>query len=147
MAGRWEHRVSGRKDDQVKIRGYRIEIGEVENRLSEIAGIKEAVVTVRGGEKTGKYLCAYVTGEEKIDTEKVKRELGRSLPTMVPEYVVEMEKLPLTRNGKVDRKALPVPEKQGEGSVSYEAPISGIEKKLAGMWSEVLGIDRVGSKR
>ncbi|MEV2395949.1 amino acid adenylation domain-containing protein [Paenibacillus larvae] len=135
----------GRKDDQVKIRGYRIEIGEVENRLSEIAGIKEAVVTVRGGEKTGKYLCAYVTGEEKIDTEKVKRELGRSLPDyMVPEYVVEMEKLPLTRNGKVDRKALPVPEKQGEGSVSYEAPISGIEKKLAGMWSEVLGIDRVG---
>ncbi|MDT2241841.1 hypothetical protein P7H22_18005 [Paenibacillus larvae] len=56
----------------------------------------------------------YVTGEEKIDTEKVKRELGRSLPDyMVPEYVVEMEKLPLTRNGKVDRKALPVPEKQG----------------------------------
>ncbi|MDT2285168.1 hypothetical protein P7H17_02250 [Paenibacillus larvae] len=72
-------------------------------------------------------------GEEKIDTEKVK-ELGRSPPDyMVPEYVVEMEKLPLTRNGKVDRKALPVPEKQGEGSVSYEAPISGIEKKLAGM--------------
>ncbi|MEV3124052.1 amino acid adenylation domain-containing protein [Paenibacillus larvae] len=135
----------GRKDDQVKIRGYRIEIGEVENRLSEIAGIKEAVVTVRGGEKTGKYLCAYVTGEEKIDTEKVKQELGRSLPDyMVPEYVVEMEKLPLTRNGKVDRKALPAPEKQGEGSVSYEAPVSGIEKKLAEIWGEVLDIDRVG---
>ncbi|MDT2276504.1 hypothetical protein P7H20_19080 [Paenibacillus larvae] len=75
----------------------------------------------------------------------MKRELGSNLPDyMVPEYVVEMEKLPLTRSRKVDRKALPVPEKQGEGSVSYEAPISGIEKKLAGMWSEVLGIDRVG---
>ncbi|MDT2241862.1 AMP-binding protein [Paenibacillus larvae] len=67
--GRWSEdgniEFLGRKDDQVKIRGYRIEIGEVENRLSEIAGIKEAVVTVRGGEKTGKYLCAGVTGKRR----------------------------------------------------------------------------------
>ena len=135
----------GRKDDQVKIRGYRIEIGEVESRLSKVEGIKEAVVTVRGEEESGKYLCAYVTGEEKIEAEKVKEQLSRSLPEyMIPEYVVEMEKLPLTRNGKVDRKALPAPEKQEEGNTRYEAPANEIEEKLVEIWSEVLGIERIG---
>ena len=137
----------GRKDDQVKIRGYRIEIGEVESRLSKVEGIKEAVVTVRGEEESGKYLCAYVTGEEKIEAEQVKQQLSRSLPEyMIPEYVVEMEKLPLTRNGKVDRKALPAPEKQEEGKSHYEAPANEIEKKLSEMWTEVLGIERIGVK-
>ncbi|MDT2261000.1 hypothetical protein P7H06_17865 [Paenibacillus larvae] len=67
VAGRYEHRVSGEKrdDHRVKIRGYRLKLGKWRTDLVEIAGIKEAVVTVRGGEKTGKYLCAYVTGEEK----------------------------------------------------------------------------------
>ncbi|MFB6367876.1 amino acid adenylation domain-containing protein, partial [Paenibacillus elgii] len=111
----------GRKDDQVKIRGYRIELGEVENRLAELEGVKDSAVIARSREGREAYICAYVTGPGETEGTAIKERLRKSLPEyMIPEYVVVLEKLPLTRNGKVDRKALPDP---GSGpSADYEAP-------------------------
>ncbi|MGE5340609.1 MAG: amino acid adenylation domain-containing protein [Candidatus Omnitrophota bacterium] len=104
----------GRIDHQVKILGYRIELGEIENRLTRVAGIKEAVVMDREDREGKKYLCAYVTGKEgKIGipgTVELKKQLSGVLPDyMIPSYFVPMDTLPLTANGKIDRKALPEP--------------------------------------
>ncbi|MCP5046127.1 MAG: AMP-binding protein, partial [bacterium] len=104
----------GRLDYQVKIRGYRIEPGEIENRLRQIDRIKEAVVIDRKNRDGEKYLCGYlVPGEEereRFDVVELRKTLALNLPDyMVPAYFVQVEKLPLTSNGKVDRKALPEP--------------------------------------
>ncbi|MDT2285151.1 hypothetical protein P7H17_02165 [Paenibacillus larvae] len=117
----------------------------MENRLSEIAGIKEAVVTVRGGREDREVPVCLCNGEEKIDTEKVKQELGRS-PAGLRYRACGGDGEAAADEERESRPAarLPAPEKQGEGSVSYEAPVSGIEKKLAEIWGEVLDIDRVG---
>ncbi|MBD8496930.1 non-ribosomal peptide synthetase [Paenibacillus arenosi] len=147
--GRWMEDGSidflGRKDHQVKIRGHRIELGEVENRLAELPGVKESVVTVssRAGEES--FLCAYVTGTT-TDISVLKKQLTERLPDyMVPEYVVLLERLPLTPNGKVDRKALLEPDGETVGGMtSYKEPSTDIERKLAVIWSEVLGIEQVG---
>ncbi|MBD8496925.1 non-ribosomal peptide synthetase [Paenibacillus arenosi] len=147
--GRWMEDGSieflGRKDHQVKIRGHRIELGEVENRLAELPGVKESVVTVGSTIGEESFLCAYVTGAE-LNISEMKKQLGERLPDyMIPEYVVVLERLPLTPNGKVDRKALPeVEEATGGGSADYIAPSTDIERNLAAIWCDVLGIDQIG---
>ncbi|WP_127573070.1 non-ribosomal peptide synthetase, partial [Paenibacillus xylaniclasticus] len=112
--GRWmpdgNLEILGRIDNQVKIRGYRIELGEIEVQLSKLADIQEAIVLAVDvhGEKT---LCAYVISNEQLSAAMLKRQLGRVLPSyMVPSYVIQLERMPLTVNGKLDRKALPKPE-------------------------------------
>ncbi|QSQ15806.1 non-ribosomal peptide synthase/polyketide synthase [Myxococcus landrumensis] len=130
----------GRKDRQVKVRGYRIELGEVEEGLKQQAGVREAVVVVRGAGLVG-----YVVGE--VEASRVKEGMRRVLPEyLVPSVVVVLEELPLTRNGKVDREALPAPE-EVEKRAEYEAPETELERKLAEVFEEVLGAKkRVGRK-
>jgi amino acid adenylation domain-containing protein len=134
----------GRLDNQVKIRGFRIEIGEIESKLSEIDGIKEAAVVAveKGGEK---WLCAYIVKESGLQIEKIKEQLANLLPGyMVPPCFVCLEKLPLTPNGKLDKKALPVPEFHADREYDYKAPETPTEKQLAKIWQEVLGVTEVG---
>ncbi|WP_430058812.1 amino acid adenylation domain-containing protein [Paenibacillus alvei] len=139
--GRLEH--LGRIDHQVKIRGYRIEPGEIEAHLLRVEGVKEAVVTVAAGEM--QELCAYVTGSGELTAQAMRSKLAAGLPSyMIPSHFIRLEKMPLTPNGKLDRKALPAPEGTLSTGTEYIAPRTTTEAKLAQLWQEVLGLERVG---
>nr|WP_231515113.1 non-ribosomal peptide synthetase [Paenibacillus sp. UNC217MF] len=143
--GRLEH--LGRIDHQVKIRGYRIEPGEIEAHLLRIDGVKEAVVTVVTGEteRGEQELCAYVTGSSELTAQAMRIKLAAGLPSyMIPSHFIHLEKMPLTPNGKVDRKALPAPDGALSIGTEYAAPRTATEAKLAQLWQEVLGLERVG---
>jgi acyl-coenzyme A synthetase/AMP-(fatty) acid ligase/acyl carrier protein len=139
----------GRVDEQVKIRGFRIELGEVAAGLREQEGVRECVVIAReeaGGEKR---IVAYVVmeqGEREVSGGEMREELKKRLPEyMIPSAIVKMEELPLTRNGKVDRKALPeVAEGERGVRTSYVAPRTPVEEIIAAIFIEVLSIERVG---
>ncbi|UCH96976.1 MAG: amino acid adenylation domain-containing protein, partial [Candidatus Aminicenantes bacterium] len=128
----------GRIDHQVKIRGFRVEPGEIESRLLNYPGIKEVVVLLQEEERGDKYLCAYVVADGENVISELRECLSKELPDyMIPSYFMQLEKIPLTPNGKVNRKELPKPElKAGEG---YTAPRDEIERKLVEIWSKVLG--------
>ena len=133
----------GRIDQQVKIRGFRVELGEIESRLLEIKPIKEAAVIALEDDSGGKYLCAYIVEDEETHPEDLRRKLSENLPDyMVPLYFVKLEKMPLTRNSKIDKRALPAPERGSE--TQYCAPRNNLEVKLAGIYCEVLARERVG---
>jgi amino acid adenylation domain-containing protein/non-ribosomal peptide synthase protein (TIGR01720 family) len=136
----------GRRDHQVKLRGFRIELGEIEAALGRGAGVGDVVVVVREDEPGQKRLVGYVTGREgaTLEVAELRRELGRRLPEyMVPSAIVVLPALPLSPNGKVDRRALPRPE--GPASVSpSETPRTPAEEVLARIWSEVLRVRAVG---
>ena len=137
----------GRRDEQVKVRGYRIELGEIEAQLRQHRQVKEAVVIVREDRAGEKRLVAYVVGEavEPPSSVQLRNYLVDKLPGyMVPSAIVVMESMTLTANGKVDRKALPAPEAVGRESQSYEAPQGAVEEILAGIWQELLQVERVG---
>ncbi len=138
----------GRRDFQVKIRGYRIELGEIESRILEIKEVKAAVVLAKDSEKIGRYLVAYIIPEsEQIlpDREEWQSILQKSLPGyMVPGFYVMMERFPLTSNGKIDRNAFPEPHEFPSKQQEYHAPESQVEKKLVQVWSELLGVEKVG---
>jgi len=133
----------GRNDFQVKIRGFRIELGEIEARLGEHEAVREAVVIAR--EANGDVrLVAYYVGEE-VDAALLRAHLGSTLPDyMLPAAYVRLETMPLTTNGKLDRKALPAPEGYAYAAREYEAPVGETEIALAEIWAEVLGLERVG---
>ncbi|MDR4435229.1 non-ribosomal peptide synthetase [Bacillus tequilensis] len=136
----------GRIDHQVKIRGYRIEIGEVEAALLQLESIKEAVV-IAIEEEGSKQLCAYLSGNESLNTAQLKRHLLNKLPAyMIPAYFVQIEKMPITANGKVDRKALPAPEGNRLTGTEYAAPGTLIEKQLADIWKDILALSDPGIK-
>ncbi|MFA8434934.1 MAG: amino acid adenylation domain-containing protein, partial [Marinifilaceae bacterium] len=128
----------GRIDHQVKVRGFRIELGEIESALLGHAHTKECVVVTRE-EKGDKCLCAYVVLQEGGDVEELRSYLSGLLPDyMVPGYFVALDALPLTANGKVNRRGLPAPEfRAGE---DYVGPANYLEEKLVSIWSEVLHI-------
>ncbi|MCK5057481.1 MAG: amino acid adenylation domain-containing protein, partial [Candidatus Aminicenantes bacterium] len=131
----------GRIDNQVKIRGFRIELGEIEKRLSEHARVRQAVVMGRSAPGGDRYLVAYVVAEHEREND-LRNFLAVTLPDyMVPGRFVFLEKIPLTPNGKVDRKALPEPQVL-TGGQGYTAPRDAVEEKLVKIWSEVLGLDR-----
>lgn len=134
----------GRKDHQVKIRGYRVELGEIENQLLKYEDIREAVAVDRTDARGSKYLCVYFVSDRDITLSELREHLSGELPDyMMPAYFVRMERLPLTSNGKMDRKALPEPETVIEG-VEYEAPRNETEQKLVDIWSQILGVEKIG---
>ncbi|MCU9591018.1 bacillomycin D non-ribosomal peptide synthetase BamC [Bacillus velezensis] len=136
----------GRIDHQVKIRGYRIEIGEVEAALLQLESVKETVV-IAIEEEGSKQLCAYLSGDDSLNTAQLKRHLLNKLPAyMIPAYFVQMEKMPITANGKIDRKALPAPEGNRLTGTEYEAPGTLIEKQLAEIWKNILALSDPGIK-
>ncbi|NKZ06031.1 non-ribosomal peptide synthetase [Actinomadura latina] len=127
----------GRSDQQVQLRGFRIELGEIESALARHDAVSDAAVIVRDDR-----LVAYVVGSG-ADSSELRRFAGKDLPDyMVPAVVVELDALPLTVNGKLDRKALPAPDFAGK--VSSRAPRTAEEETLAGLFAEVLGLERVG---
>ncbi|HEX3526901.1 MAG TPA: amino acid adenylation domain-containing protein, partial [Thermoanaerobaculia bacterium] len=137
----------GRVDHQVKIRGFRVEPGEIESALVEHPAVEAAVVVLRESDSGERRLVAYVVAEEDHPPEalELRSFLRERLPEyMVPSAFVVLEALPLTPNGKVDRRALPAPERTDTGADVYIAPRSTLEQTIAGIWQEVLGLDRVG---
>jgi amino acid adenylation domain-containing protein len=138
----------GRKDAQVKIRGHRVELIEVENALLETGRIREAAVAAREDRFGDARLVAYIVPERRPAPSGVELRgiLGRALPDyMLPAAFVELEALPLNPNGKVDRRTLPDPPSvRPELATPYVAPRTPLEALLAGIWAEVLGLDRVG---
>ena len=168
--GRWRAdgaiEYLGRNDFQVKIRGFRIELGEIEARLAELPAVREVVVVARASGQNGedasgvsgnndstsdKRLVAYWVAREglaEVDVptvEALREHLRAELPTyMVPSAFVKLDAMPLTPNGKVDRKALPVPDADALVTHAYEAPQGPVEEVLASIWQELLGVERVG---
>ncbi|MDT3313478.1 amino acid adenylation domain-containing protein [Pseudomonas sp. rhizo66] len=134
----------GRNDDQVKIRGLRIELGEIQARLTQIQGVQEAVVLAREDAPGDKRLVAYYTGE-RLEIDLLRSQLLEHLPDyMVPAVFVHLDRLPLSPNGKLDRKALPAPDQQSLKTREYEAPVGEVEITLARLWAELLNVERVG---
>nr|WP_290447367.1 non-ribosomal peptide synthetase [Pseudomonas sp. 21LCFQ010] len=135
----------GRNDDQVKIRGLRIELGEIQSRLTDQSEINEAVVVAREDVPGDKRLVAYYTAARALEIATLRAHLLASLPEfMVPAQFVHLPALPLSPNGKLDRKALPAPDAQSLAVREYQAPQGELEITLAGLWAELLGVERVG---
>ena len=150
--GRWRAdgtiEYLGRNDHQVKIRGFRIELGEIEARLVGHEQVKEAVVLAREDVPGEKRLVAYVVAREAAQApsvEGLRAHVKETLPEhMVPNAFVVLERMPLTANGKLDRRALPAPELGAYISREYEAPRGEVEEILAGIWQSLLRVERVG---
>ncbi|MGG3840811.1 amino acid adenylation domain-containing protein, partial [Paenibacillus thiaminolyticus] len=137
----------GRIDHQVKIRGYRIELGEVEAQLLKMASVQEAVAIAREDGDGQPYLCAYIVADKELTSGELRSALSQALPGyMVPSCFVQLEHMPLTPNGKIDRKALPAPDGSMETGADYVAPRTAVEAQLAQIWQEVLGLSRIGVK-
>ncbi|HVR96499.1 MAG TPA: amino acid adenylation domain-containing protein, partial [Thermoanaerobaculia bacterium] len=134
----------GRIDHQVKIRGFRIELGEIEAVLASHPGVRECAVLVREDVPGSRLLVAYLAGEGLPAAGELRAFAGQRLPDyMVPSFFVALPAFPLTPSGKLDRRALPEPERS-RAPESEEAPLDLVEELLAGIWAEVLGLDRVG---
>jgi len=133
----------GRADFQIKIRGFRVELGEIESQIIKTAMVKESAVVDFNDTNGDKYLCAYIvkdTNIQQINIPDIKEALSNLLPDyMIPSYFVEVESIPLTLHGKLDRKSLPQPNKMAIRE--YTAPRNGVEVKLVDIWHDVLGIN------
>ncbi|MCV4289293.1 amino acid adenylation domain-containing protein, partial [Pseudomonas capsici] len=138
----------GRNDDQIKIRGFRVELGEIESRLTDHLSVRDAAVVAREDNPGDKRLVAYFTqqpGQEPASVDVLRAHLQACLPDyMIPAAYVELEKMPVSANGKLDRRSLPAPDASAFVSQAYEAPRGSIETTLAGLWSQILGVAQVG---
>lgn len=135
----------GRIDHQVKIRGYRVELGEIENQLMKYSQVEEAVVTDREDNTGKKYLCAYYVSGIEIRLSEFRDFLSKRLPEyMIPSSFTRIGKIPLTPNGKVNRKALPEPDAAMNSVKEYIEPRNDIDEKLVSIWSRVLNIKDIG---
>ncbi|WP_341829851.1 amino acid adenylation domain-containing protein [Tahibacter aquaticus] len=137
----------GRNDFQVKIHGFRIELGEIEARLVACAGVREAAVVALDDGPAGKRLVAYVVAQDaaQLQPAELRAALARELPDyMIPAAFVSLPALPLTANGKVDRRALPAPDAALLPGRAYAPPQGDIESAIAAVWQELLGLDQVG---
>ena len=134
----------GRKDGQVKIRGFRIETKEVETVIRGFEGIKDVTVQAYDYESGGKYLAAFVVGDSTIDTDALGAYVKSQKPAyMVPAVIMQIDKIPLTVNMKVDKKALPKPERK---AANYVAPANKTEEDFCNIFGSVLGVDRVSAE-
>jgi amino acid adenylation domain-containing protein len=146
--GRWlasgELEYLGRADNQVKVRGFRIELGEIEAALRTHENVREVIVLARQNGGNEPRLIAYVVLGDVVTWAELRAFLASRLPDyMLPAAMVELERLPLTAHGKLDRTALPTPEHRAAG-IPFVEPGADVERLLAEVWQEVLGIDRVG---
>jgi amino acid adenylation domain-containing protein len=151
LARRWPNgdlEYLGRIDQQLKIRGFRIEAGEVESAIGQHEGVRESVVTVMDDSSGERRLVAYIVPDSSgaPTTSELRRFLQQKLPEyMVPSIFVLLDRLPLTANGKVDRRALPVPEAtRPELEAAYVAPRNPVEEAIASVLAEILSLERVG---
>ncbi|ACE85121.1 non-ribosomal peptide synthetase [Cellvibrio japonicus] len=135
----------GRADDQVKIRGYRVELSEIANTLQKLAEVQEAVVQAKSvSGDSHLQLVAYCVTKKAITSDEIQRQLQTLLPDhMLPSHIVLLDSLPLTANGKLDRKALPQPEDIPKDK-TFDAPQGEVEKILAEVWGDVLGVEPIG---
>ncbi|NQY62230.1 MAG: amino acid adenylation domain-containing protein [Alteromonadaceae bacterium] len=151
LIGDGELEYISRIDDQIKLRGFRIELGEIENQLAEQNKVQTSLVMVRKGTSGQQQLVAYVTLiESALSHAHVIIEMRDQLVTILPEYMVPtafivMDEMPLTANGKVNRKALPEPDESNLVKAEYAAPESNMEVKLSEIWQELLNIENVGT--
>lgn len=149
--GRWlpdgNIEFMGRNDEQTKVRGYRIEPGEIEAALESLEKISGAVVLATADNESNNCLTAYLVGLEKISVTEIRSHLKRTLTEyMIPTRFVQVESFPLTRNGKIDRVRLQALEEAGmDTGIAYVEPGSETERRLAAVWQEVLGVERVGT--
>ncbi|WP_161964298.1 non-ribosomal peptide synthetase [Chitinophaga flava] len=150
--GQWlpdgDIKFGGRKDDQVKIRGHRIELGEIESTLQGHPEISAATVLVRHNTENEKELLAYVVCRKGLNVTDIRKYLSEQLPAyMLPGRYIELAELPLTTNGKIDKKRLPDIAGTGlETGVTYVAPRNETEERLVTIWQEVLDEERIGVK-
>ncbi|MCY7421230.1 MAG: amino acid adenylation domain-containing protein [Chitinophagaceae bacterium] len=134
----------GRMDNQVKLRGYRIELGEIENVIQQSGMVQNAVVVVYQDRENNKMLIAYATADQSIDIDSLNNYLRSKLPDyMIPARWMQLDKIPLTPNGKVDRKNLPEPGAILAADKPFEAPANEMEQVLCNIWKEVLAIDTI----
>ncbi|ASZ12182.1 non-ribosomal peptide synthetase [Chitinophaga pendula] len=135
----------GRTDDQVKIRGYRVELGEVENALQQAPGVKQAAVVTSEDTLGNKRLTGYVVPSGDFDQAAVVQYLQRNLPAyMVPAFLLPVDAIPLTSNGKADKKQLLAIAPTGPLQTTYAAPRNEVEIQLADIWGPILGVEKVG---
>jgi acyl-CoA synthetase (AMP-forming)/AMP-acid ligase II/acyl carrier protein len=137
----------GRADQQVQIRGFRVELGEIESVLAENEAISQVVVVVREEQRADQRLVAYFVPapDREVDIPELRTHLGARVPEyMIPQYFVELEAIPLTPNGKVDRRALPEPQVDRQAEESYVAPRNQVESAIARVWQELLNTKNVG---
>ena len=135
----------GRIDNQVKLRGFRIELGEIESVLGAQPGVRQAVVLCREDRPGDKRLVAYLAAPDGLALDSVRAGLGKALPSyMIPSAFVLLAQFPLTPTGKVDRRALPPPDRSAIVSGEFEAPADAQETAMAQVWQELLGLDRIG---
>jgi amino acid adenylation domain-containing protein len=133
----------GRVDHQVKIRGHRIELGEIEKKILSFSEIKKVAVIAKEDRFNKKNLCAYYVSDSKVSRKALKEYLNAELPAyMMPAYLMELEKLPLTSSGKVSIKSLPDPVVQVQ--VDYVAPIDSRQNIIVEIWQEILEVDQIG---
>ncbi|MEG7333862.1 amino acid adenylation domain-containing protein, partial [Bacillus sp. 0102A] len=136
----------GRIDEQVKIRGYRVETKEIESVIRCINGVKDTAVLAHVTASGQTELSAYVVTEPELSTDTIRLELQNKLPMfMIPAFIEKLSSLPLSPNGKLDRKALPTPESKGGAERSFRAPASKMEQILADIWKGVLGTEKIGT--
>nr|ARU08063.1 MlcA [uncultured bacterium] len=151
--GRWlpEGKIEflGRRDEQVKVRGFRIEIGDIENKILGVPHVREAAVVIDGDSDT-KTLVAFYSGAAELKAEDIRDHLATQLPEyMIPTYFHRLDSLPLTENGKVNKKLLTsLAGTLGHAGASYVAPVTDAERRLATAWAEVLGVplERIGRR-
>lgn len=150
---KWDDRgniqILQRLDNQVKIRGYRIELGEIEKQLLNCAGIKQAVITVKQDRSGEKAICAYYITDDNlpVDPKELEGELSEKLPNyMIPSYFVSVSDFPVTPNGKIDIKGLPLPD-FGMGNLVVDEPQNMYEKKVAEVWAKLLGGSNIGRQQ
>jgi amino acid adenylation domain-containing protein len=136
----------GRKDNQIKIRGYRIELGEIEYQLLSKEDINEVVVTTRESNQQTKEIVAYLVSSQEQNIQSLRTYLSDRLPQyMIPVHFVQLDKLPLTSNGKIDKKSLPDPDGKGiSKGVEYIAPRNHTEQQLVAIWEKFLNVERIG---
>lgn len=135
----------GRTDHQVKIRGFRIELGEIESQILKCNSINEVIVIPKKDSDGNQYICAYIVSPKGITVQELRKNLLKILPDyMVPAYFVQLDSIPLTSNGKVDRKALPEPLGNINLGVDYMPAQNRIQEILVDIWQEVLGLSKIG---